>query len=262
MSTPSAPGKFSQPAAGWYPNLTGLQLPKALTDAVTQAYTLLYSLRDATNQLQTTVSQTVQYGTEQQRSQSNPQASPDGALFFTTDDASLYQARLAAQQTTRRWTAIESSGGGTVGPQGPQGPAGQAATIAVGATVTGAPGTQASVTNVGSSSAAILDFTIPQGAPGAGGGGPTTVVDVTSQRALTVTYTNPHAGPLYLSVRCTVVNGSDFWIQVNGVVVDAPTNFYTANAPFTARAVVPAGGTYLVSYSTFAAQLLSWVETY
>ena len=49
---------------------------------------------------------------------------------------------------------------GATGPQGPQGPA---ATITVGTTTTGNPGTNASVTNSGTSSAAVLNFTIPRG---------------------------------------------------------------------------------------------------
>jgi hypothetical protein len=44
--------------------------------------------------------------------------------------------------------------------------AGTAATVSVGTTATGAPGTAASVTNSGTSSAALLNFTIPQGFPG------------------------------------------------------------------------------------------------
>lgn len=67
---------------------------------------------------------------------------------------------------------------GERGPQGIQGPqgekgdtgaAGAAATIAVGTTTTGAEGTNASVTNSGTSSAAVFDFTIPRGATGATG---------------------------------------------------------------------------------------------
>lgn len=54
----------------------------------------------------------------------------------------------------------------TKGDQGEQGNPGQAATISVGTTTTGAPGTSAQVTNSGTSSAAVLDFTIPQGAKG------------------------------------------------------------------------------------------------
>lgn len=55
-------------------------------------------------------------------------------------------------------------------PQGNTGSPGNAATIAVGAVTTGAAGTQVSVTNSGTSSAAVLDITIPRGADGAGAG--------------------------------------------------------------------------------------------
>lgn len=55
--------------------------------------------------------------------------------------------------------------GGT-GPQGPKGDTGSAATIQVGSVTTGAAGSQAVVTNSGTSSAAVFNFTIPQGAKG------------------------------------------------------------------------------------------------
>src|SRR5574344_3038498 len=51
------------------------------------------------------------------------------------------------------------------GPTGPTGPA----TITVGTTVTGSPGTNASVTNQGTNQNAVLNFTIPQGLTGATG---------------------------------------------------------------------------------------------
>lgn len=54
---------------------------------------------------------------------------------------------------------------GPTGPTGPQGPA----TITIGTTTTGNPGTNASVTNVGTNENAILNFTIPAGATGAQG---------------------------------------------------------------------------------------------
>ena len=54
---------------------------------------------------------------------------------------------------------------GPTGPRGPQGPA----TITVGSTTTGEPGTNAQVTNSGTSGNAILNFTIPRGATGATG---------------------------------------------------------------------------------------------
>jgi hypothetical protein len=49
------------------------------------------------------------------------------------------------------------------------GPAGAAATIQVGSTTTLGPGGQASVTNTGTPNAAVLNFSIPQGPPGANG---------------------------------------------------------------------------------------------
>ena len=54
----------------------------------------------------------------------------------------------------------------TGGPKGDKGDTGDAATITVGSTSTGAPGTNASVTNSGTSSAAVLNFTIPRGDKG------------------------------------------------------------------------------------------------
>lgn len=59
-----------------------------------------------------------------------------------------------------------------VGEAGPPGPPGPAATIQVGTVTTGDPGTQATITNSGTSSAAIFDFKIPQGPQGVGIQGP------------------------------------------------------------------------------------------
>jgi hypothetical protein len=57
------------------------------------------------------------------------------------------------------------------GAVGATGPSGAAATVSVGTVTTGAAGSQASVTNTGSAGGAVLNFTIPQGAPGTGGSG-------------------------------------------------------------------------------------------
>jgi len=66
------------------------------------------------------------------------------------------------------WTVLAQAGGaGPAGPAGVTGPAGSAATITVG-TVTA--GSQVSVTNSGTSSAAVLDFVLPAGSGGAGSG--------------------------------------------------------------------------------------------
>ena len=58
---------------------------------------------------------------------------------------------------------------GDKGDTGVNGAAGAAATIAVGTVTTSLPGTNASISNTGSSSAASFDFTIPRGATGATG---------------------------------------------------------------------------------------------
>lgn len=73
---------------------------------------------------------------------------------------------------------------GAQGVQGLQGPAGSAATITIGSVTTSAPGTSASVTNSGTSSAAVLDFVLPKGKDGADGG-------VTVDEALSNTSVNP-----------------------------------------------------------------------
>jgi len=66
------------------------------------------------------------------------------------------------------WTVLAKAGGA-----GPTGAAGAAATLSVGTVTTGAPGSAAAVTNSGTSAAAVLNFTIPQGAAGAPGTGGT-----------------------------------------------------------------------------------------
>ena len=55
---------------------------------------------------------------------------------------------------------------GATGATGPQGDPGVAATITVGGTTTGEPGTDAEVVNIGSTNAAVLEFTMPRGEHG------------------------------------------------------------------------------------------------
>lgn len=64
---------------------------------------------------------------------------------------------------------VEGSGGGEPGPQGPQGPAGPAgaaATVTVGDVTTLDAGQDATVTNAGTTSAAVFNFGIPKGPKG------------------------------------------------------------------------------------------------
>ena len=64
------------------------------------------------------------------------------------------------------WAALAVNGSA-----GATGPAGAPATVSVGSVTTGAAGTQAAVTNSGTGGAAVLNFTIPQGAAGTNGSG-------------------------------------------------------------------------------------------
>jgi len=79
-------------------------------------------------------------------------------------------ALLAARGATGPQGATGTTGAtgpqGATGATGATGPAGTAATVTVGTTTTGASGSSASVTNSGTSSAAVLNFTLPQGPSG------------------------------------------------------------------------------------------------
>lgn len=79
------------------------------------------------------------------------------------------------------------------GEQGEHGADGAAATVAIGTVTTGEPGTTASVTNVGTDTAAVLDITIPRGDKGTDGTG---AGDVVAAAANTFTATNTFNGVL------------------------------------------------------------------
>ena len=89
-------------------------------------------------------------------------------------DPTIYDNEVAIlAKNNLRLAAISIAGGGSIpGPTGPPGPSGSngspgsAATISIGSTTTGLPGTQAAVSNTGTSSAAIINFTIPTGQTG------------------------------------------------------------------------------------------------
>lgn len=71
----------------------------------------------------------------------------------------------------KRWNGSEwvVVAGSRPGAQGPAGPAGTAATVSVGTVNVGPAGTPATVTNSGTTSAAVLNFTIPAGTVGPAG---------------------------------------------------------------------------------------------
>lgn len=82
---------------------------------------------------------------------------------------------------------------GKHGTDGVNGKDGAAATVAIGTVTTGEPGTTASVTNVGTDTAAVLDITIPRGDKGTDGTG---AGDVVAAADNTFTATNTFEGML------------------------------------------------------------------
>ena len=123
---------------------------------------------------------------------------------------------------------------GDTGGPGTPGKDGEAATITVGSTTTGDAGTDASVTNSGTTSAAVLDFTIPKGDKGDTGdtgetGNGISSIEKTSTSGLVDTYT------IYFTdgttTTYTVTNGSGGGgsttdVQINGTSI---TSGGTAN---------------------------------
>ena len=91
------------------------------------------------------------------------------ATALTGDELTVVVQNGITKQTQLQDIADLGGPAGPVGPQGPTGPTGPGATIQVNSTVTGAPGTNASVTNVGSLQNAMFNFVIPRGDVGATG---------------------------------------------------------------------------------------------
>lgn len=93
-----------------------------------------------------------------------------GRLVHGVQDRKAYVNWSPTQAVVTATGAIGPTGAkgdkGDQGVQGAQGNTGPSGTIAVGGVTTGAAGSEAAVTNVGTSTAAILDFTIPEGAQG------------------------------------------------------------------------------------------------
>ena len=91
-----------------------------------------------------------------------------GKLWIKGDTAELFFRR----DTGSQWIQLDTKGDqGNPGEDSTvPGPIGPAGTIEVGTTTTGEPGTDADVENVGTATKAVLNFTIPKGEKGDGGG--------------------------------------------------------------------------------------------
>lgn len=94
--------------------------------------------------------------------------------------------------------------------KGAKGDTGAAATITIGSVTTGEPGTNVVVSNSGTSTNAILNFTIPRGQPGSGGG---TSVEVDA--ALSDTSLNPVQNKVIKAALDNKVNKTDTIYEAN-----------------------------------------------
>ena len=139
-------------------------------------------------------------------------------------------------EITNRNTAITAAvsgitaGTGTQGPAGetgatgPQGSSGTAATVALGSVTTGLAGSSVSITNSGTTSAAILNFTIPRGDTGASGTGGSTFSGTTDS------VTEGTANLYFTNERASVANNqrfTDVYVNINQATDDLMA--YTAN---------------------------------
>lgn len=154
----------------------------------------------------------------------------DAVLFGgTTYFATAASTGLAPDQYPAAWSVLAQ------GSVGPTGPVGSAATVSVGTVITGLAGTQASVTNSGTAQAAVLNFTLPQGAAGTngsgGGGGASASTFLSMYHAVSfatnyysVSSTNASASEgasvlTWVPAACTATKLTVFSQQANTVVV-------------------------------------------
>lgn len=153
-----------------------------------------------------------------------------GINDFITGDKASYLLQLQL----RGGTLVTNGGatGGTVGPpgepgiDGTDGTPGAAATIAVASTTTGSPGTSASVTNIGSSSATSLAFVIPRGDVGATGPPGSGGLPITGTPAVgdIVRYDGTNwpteaEGTVYVNRNLYFITGDSSVMSTNGIFV-------------------------------------------
>ena len=123
--------------------------------------------------------------------------------------------------------------------KGVKGATGAAATIKIGTVTTGAAGSNASVTNSGTDTNAILNFTIPRGQPGAGGG---TSVEVDA--ALSDTSLNPVQNKVIKAALDNKVNKTDTIYEAN--LVWGGRNIADGFSPIDAAMVAQLGANHLM----------------
>lgn len=135
---------------------------------------------------------------------------------------------------------------GTNGTNGTNGINGTAATIAVGTVTTGAPGSSATVSNVGTSGAAIFDFSIPRGDVGATG--PTAVPATPNSRSLSFGTAYQATDPTKSAFISAMIDAA-YTITVAGTLAD------TVELRIGSNSTTVANGTGGTPIATFRASL-------
>lgn len=140
--------------------------------------------------------------------QANDAVSFAGSTYL----AALSNSSMQPDLYPSAWTVLAQKGDA-----GPTGPTGLAGGISIGTVTTGAPGSAAMVTNSGSSAAAVLNFSLPQGAAGANGtsGGGTGSPSSTSGLVFQSTYHSVS----YLSTYYSVNGQSSGASELSGAVL-------------------------------------------
>ena len=177
---------------------------------------------------------------------------------------------------------IPAGATGANGADGATGADGTAATVQVGTTTTGAPGTDASVTNTGTESNAVLNFVIPAGATGATGANGATGADGTAATIqvgttttdapgtdASVTNTGTESNAVLNFVIPAGANGAD---GADGTAATVQVGTTTTGAPGTEASVTNTGTesikyeeAYLTQYANIRearADIKSYVHTY
>ena len=192
----------------------------------------------------------------------NGDALEDGDLWFSTQIGELFI--WYNDGTSTQWVNVVSSVPGPPGQNGQNGQDGQdgqngqdgqdgaAATIEVGTTTTGAPGTNAAVSNSGTTSAAVFDFVIPRGDQGDQGdrGDPGNQGQIGDNPPA-----NPDVGDLWFDTKCPsgqyIWDGNQ-WVGTSIPGPAGPAGGVTSIIAGTNITIDPPGGTGTVTINSTA----------
>jgi hypothetical protein len=166
-----------------------------------------------------------------------------GTASVTPESMSSAVSTLTGcSDSTKSWSPAANACVSNTGPQGPAGATGAtgptgadgaSATVSVGTVTTGIAGSNAAVTNAGTSSAAVFDFTIPRGADGAQGPtGPTGATGATGPKGDTgATGPSGSAATIAIGTVTTGASGSSASVTNSGTSSAAVFDFTIPQGP-------------------------------